>query len=148
MSSVLRNKALQHLARRDHARGELRQKLLPFTEDPSEVDAVLDDFVERGWLSDTRFAEQWVFYRSARYGPQRLRAELQQKGVANDIISTVMEEHGDDELAQARALWRKRFGSPPQNPKEKNKQLRFLISRGFSVSVIYKVVGGAEDDDF
>ncbi|MEJ2792917.1 recombination regulator RecX [Iodobacter sp. LRB] len=147
MTTVLRNKALQHLARRDHSRGELRLKLLPFADDPSEVDAVLDDFIERGWQSDTRFAEQWVFYRSQRYGPQRLRAELQQKGVSSDIISSVMEEHGNTELEQARALWRRKFGSPPKDPKEKNKQLRFLISRGFSVSVIYKVVGG-EDEDY
>lgn len=147
MSSVLRNKAVQHLARRDHSRGELRQKLLPLALDAAEVEQVLDDLVERGWQSDTRFAEQWVHYRSERYGPQRLRAELQQKGVASDIIAAALDEHGNQELEQARAIWKRKFGSPPQDPKEKNKQLRFLISRGFSVGVIYKVVGG-EDDDF
>ncbi|AZN36372.1 recombination regulator RecX [Iodobacter ciconiae] len=147
MTSALRNKALQHLSRRDHSRAELRLKLLPLTENPDEVDTVLDDFIERGWQSDARFAEQWVFYRSQRYGPQRLRAELQQKGVSGEIISAVMEEHGNTELEQARALWHKKFGTVPRDIKEKNKQLRFLVSRGFSVSVIYRVVGG-EDDSF
>lgn len=86
-----------------------------------------------------------MHYRSERYGPQRLRAELQQKGVASDIIAAALDEHGNQELEQARAIWKRKFGSPPQDPM--NKQLRFLISRGFSVGVIYKVVGG-EDDDF
>ena len=143
----LRNKALQLLARREYARVELRQKLLPLTESPEELDALLDDLVERGWLSDARFTEQWVRYRSERYGPQRLKAELRQKGVADELIRETLSEAADDEEAQARALWLRKFGTPPAEQKERARQLRFLAGRGFSLSVIYKVVGGESNDD-
>lgn len=138
----LRNRALQLLARRDHSRAELRQKLLPHTESPTETEALLDDFVERGWLCDARFTEQWVRYRSERYGPQRLKAELRQKGVAEELISSALSEAADDEEAQARALWQKKFGHPASDAKEKARQLRFLAARGFSLSVIYRVTSG------
>ena len=145
----IRNKALQHLARRDHSRAELTQKLLRFDEtyDAAEVDAVLDDFIERGWLSDARFAEQWVHFRSQRYGSQRLRHELREKGVDQDIIEEVLAQYSDLEESQARLVWQKKFSSAAQDQKERGKQLRFLASRGFSLSVIYRIVA-QEDEGF
>lgn len=143
----LRAKALQYLARREHARAELRQKLLPLTENPEEVDILLDDFATRGWLSDTRFAEQWTHQRGSRYGAQRLRQELRQKGVDSETIAHALEDIADTEEARARLVWQKRFGTPPADMKEKAKQLRFLAARGFSLDVIYKIVGGNEDCD-
>ncbi|BCL74843.1 regulatory protein RecX [Jeongeupia sp. HS-3] len=144
---TLRNRALGYLARREYARLELRQKLLPHADgDEASLDAILDDFVSRGWLSDARFAEQWAHFRSQRYGPQRLRAELRQKGVDDNLIDDALANVSDDEYAQARAQWQKKFGSAPQDQKERAKQLRFLAGRGFSLDVVYKVVGGGEDD--
>ncbi|GHD58047.1 recombination regulator RecX [Jeongeupia chitinilytica] len=144
---TLRNRALAHLARREYARLELRQKLLPHADgDEAALDAILDDLVARGWLSDERFAEQWAHFRSQRYGPQRLRAELRQKGVDDTLIDTALEGVADDEFAQARAQWQKKFGAPPQDAKERAKQARFLAGRGFSLDVVYRVIGGSDDD--
>ncbi len=50
------------------------------------------------------------------------------------------------ELDRARAAWAKRFGTPPANPLERAKQMRFLHGRGFSFEVIRRVVAGAQDD--
>ncbi|WP_373975818.1 recombination regulator RecX [Chitinibacter sp. SCUT-21] len=143
----LRNKALQMLGRRDHSRAELEQKLKAHTETPEEIPAILDDFEARGWLSDSRFAEQWTHYRSQRYGQARLKQELRQRGVASDIIEASLEAVADNEEATARRLWRKKFGQAPVDAKERAKQLRFLASRGFSTAVIYRVVSGDVDDD-
>ncbi|QLG87349.1 recombination regulator RecX [Chitinibacter bivalviorum] len=142
----LRNKALQMLGRRDHSRAELAQKLQAFTETPEEIPALLDDFEARGWLSDSRFAEQWTHYRSQRYGLSRLKQELRQRGVASEIIDSSIEAVAEQEEATARRLWLKKFGSPPKDQKERAKQMRFLASRGFSTAVIYRVVSGNSDD--
>lgn len=145
--AALRAKALQYLARRDHSHAELRQKLLPLAGNAQVVDELLEDFAARGWLSDSRFAEQWAHQRSQRYGMQRLRQELRQKGVDNEIIANTLEEMADSEEARARAVWQKRFGTPPADLKEKARQMRFLAARGFSLDVIYKIMDSTWDDE-
>ncbi len=145
----IRNKALQLLARRDHSRKELQQKLSLFYPDLpiEEIDAVLDDFIQLGWQSDDRFAQQWVYYRSQRYGQQRLRHELYEKGIANEIVEHALNEVLSGEAAAARIIWQKKFPNPPTSINERAKQLRYLDSRGFSLSVIYAIVGEVNDEE-
>jgi len=38
------------------------------------------------------------------------------------------------------ALWQRRFGTPPANDREKARQIRFLQSRGFALSAIFKLL--------
>ena len=54
-----------------------------------------------------------------------------------------------DELADATALWARRFGIPPADDREKARHVRFLVSRGYSASVAYKVLraAGARTDE-
>ncbi|MBE9610808.1 recombination regulator RecX [Chitinilyticum piscinae] len=146
---TLRNKALALLARREYSRAELRQKLLRAAgEDGAElVEQVLDDFKDRNWLSDERFAEQWASQRSARYGQNRLRQELRMKGVTGEVLENALAEHAQDETAAARRLWQKKFGAPPADARERARQLRFLLGRGFSSDVAYRVIGGSGDWD-
>lgn len=144
-TTELRARALQLLARRDHARAELRQKLLAHGEEES-IDALLDDFTARGWLSDERFAEQWTHQRSQRYGAQRLKQELRLKGVADDTIATTLEELADSEAARARAVWARKFGQLPADAKERARQARFLASRGFALDLVYQILGGNDED--
>lgn len=141
----LRSKALQFLARREYARAELQQKLLQYTENPEEIEPLLDDFARRGWLSDTRFAEQWAHQRGARYGAARLKQELRQKGVAEETISNALEEIAGSEEDRARAVWQKKFGVLPADINERAKQLRFLAARGFSFDIIYRITGSCEE---
>ncbi|GAB7126833.1 hypothetical protein JCM19000A_13400 [Silvimonas sp. JCM 19000] len=144
----LRNRGLRLLARREHSRGELHSKLKPYTPDEETLNALLDDFEERKWLSDERFAEQWTHFRSERYGSRRLAAELRQKGVATEVINEALDQVRDGEAERAHALWQRRFGQASDDPKERNKQLRFLAARGFSPAIIYRIVGGNMDDEF
>ena len=53
-----------------------------------------------------------------------------------------MEQLKDTELSRAQEVWRKKFGRPPEDPQEKAKQLRFLITRGFNAEVVRRVVKG------
>lgn len=141
----LRARALLLLSRRDHARAELRQKLLPHTETPEEIEPLLDDFAARGWLSDTRFAEQWAHQRGQRYGAQRLKQELRMKGVCDETISATLDEISDSEEERARTVWQKKFDAPPANLNERAKQARFLASRGFSLDLVYKIIGNNDE---
>jgi len=141
----IRQRALGFLARREYSRLELKRKLAPHTEDEAEVDALLEDFQTRGWLSEARFTEQLIHARRAKFGTQRIVQELREKGVGEDAIGAALPELKDSELETARAVWAKKFGQVPADAKEKAKQVRFLASRGFRMDVIFRVVGGDED---
>lgn len=151
-SLSLRAWALQYLARREYSRAELRGKLLPHVQveedceqsfdssGPVNLDALLDDLTARGWLSDERAATQLVHAKRSRFGTQRITHELRQKGIAENLISVALPQLKETELAAAREVWKKKFGTAPQDEKEKARQVRFLQSRGFSLDVVFKVL--------
>lgn len=87
-------------------------------------------------ISDARFAESFVRAKvSAGWGPVRIERELSRKGVEPADVPGWPEEFvgaGDDVSARAReALERKRVPEKNAYPK----LVRFLVSRGYSLSV-------------
>jgi len=139
----LRVRAMQYLARREHSRGELRQKLQPHVQEGEDLDAVLDELEKRNWLSDARAATQLVDAKRSRFGSQRIAHELRQRGVGEELIAAAMPELKASELQSAREVWQRKFGKHPLDSKEKARQMRFLQSRGFSTEVILKVLRSA-----
>jgi len=144
----LRARALQYLARREYSRAELRGKLLPHVQadldfeqaSTANLDALLDDLTARGWLSDLRAATQLVHLKRSRFGTQRITHELRQKGIAEELIDAALPALKESELEAAREVWQRKYSSPPKDPKEKAKQMRFLQSRGFSIEIILKLL--------
>jgi regulatory protein len=136
----LRARALRHLARREYTRQELAQKLAPHAEFQEDIERVLDDFTQRGWLSEKRAAEQIVHARRGRYGLARIRRDLETKGVSSDVVGDTVAALRDGELDAARAVWRRKFRAPPVGAAERAKQARFLLGRGFSSEVITKLL--------
>ncbi len=130
------------LSRREHSRKELREKLLEFEENAEIVDATLDDFEKKGFLSDERFAEALCRARSKRYGNFRLAVELREAGVASDIANRAIEALAP-EVERAKEIWERRFGTVPEDEKERQKQIRFLANRGFSFDTIGRVLDSA-----
>jgi regulatory protein len=141
----IRERALGFLSRREYSRLELKRKLAPHAEDEHEVESLLDDFATRGWLSEARFAEQIVHARRSKYGAQRIVHELKEKGVSADTVAAILPDLRESELETARAVWSKKFGTLPQDARERAKQMRFMMSRGFSSSTIGKVLQGNGD---
>lgn len=142
----LRARALRHLARREHTRHELTLKLAPHAESEAEIAGILDDFTQRGWLSEQRAAEQMVHARRSRYGMARIRRDLEAKGVDAGVVSITMATLKEGELEAARAVWRRKFRVAPADAAERAKQARFLLGRGFSTEVITKLLRGLAKD--
>ena len=140
MELTLKARALRYLARREHSRLELAHKLGPYTESPRQVEDLLDELQRRGWLSEQRVVEQMVHARRAKFGAARIVHELREKGIADELIEEALPQLKQSELEAARSVWQKKFGKPPENAKERAKQMRFLQSRGFGLEVIGKVL--------
>ncbi|KAB2317819.1 recombination regulator RecX [Betaproteobacteria bacterium SCN1] len=137
----LRERALGYLARREHSRSELTRKLEAAGFASEAVEPVLDEFEEKGWLSDRRFAESWIADHRARHGRIRLAYDLRQRGVNETLIETALAANPDGELERARLVWEKKFGIPPRDPAEKARQMRFLQGRGFAPEIIRRAMG-------
>jgi len=130
--------ALRALARRAHARVDLRRRLVKRQHPPAAVEAALDRLALRGLLDDRRFAEQYAALRATRgKGPARLLRDLQAQGVerrtAEHAVRQALEEEGIDPEVEARAVAAKRArqlaGLPV--PVRKRRLLAFLVRRGY-----------------
>jgi len=142
MGESLRARALKLLARREHTRSELARKLAEEEGDPGAVEAVLKELEARGWLSESRVAEQLVHSRKSRYGARRIEHDLRERGVAEEAVSAAVAGLKEGELERARAVWQRKFKHPPGNAAERARQVRFLQGRGFELDVIFKVIKG------
>lgn len=142
----LRVQALKFLARREYTRVELKARLESEDTDAGELEALLDEFSKRGWISETRVVEQVTHARRARYGSRRIRQELETKGVPDELISEAMQDLKETDLAAARGVWQRKFGRAPQNANERARQVRFLQSRGFPLDLAMRVVREAGQD--
>lgn len=143
----LRQHAVSLLARRDHARAELRLKIRRKFGDVEALEPVLDWCEEHDFLNDRRFAGFFVRSRIERgQGPLRIRAELQQRGVSGPLIEEALGEAGCDWFALAREVRQRRFRAPPADSREKAKQLRFLQSRGFDAEQSFYALDADGED--
>jgi regulatory protein len=156
----LRQRALEYLGKREYSYAELGQKLRSYAlkdgleEDESfdessaseQVTDILEDFKKRGWLSDARFTEQIVHARSHKFGASKIANELREKGVSSELIEAAVEQVKENELENAKNIWRKKFKTIPASRDEWARQARFLQSRGFGFDVIKKVLNTKLDD--
>ena len=120
------------LSLREHSRFELERKLLRRYEQVT-VQQVLQNLARQGLQSDDRFAEQYVYSRRNKgYGPLRIRAELIEKGVAEELIAVWLDVPEQDWRVLMLKTAEKKFGTaPPADRREMAKRGRFLSSRGF-----------------
>ena len=139
-------KAMKLLARRDHSVNELIYKLKPFY--PSgEVNAVISRCLDENWLNDSRFAESYIRSRSGcGYGARRIAMELQQKGIASDVIQQALKEVAVDWHALLLRLLERRQPLPA-DPSERIRLQNMLLRRGFSPEMIQRCFSLAEKQD-
>lgn len=141
----IKDKALKLLSRREHSRLELRQKLLRRDFNFSEIEPVLDELAERGYIDDERFAEEWIHSRknSRPRGRFLIRAELKEKGVSSDIIEDKLNSMiaPSEEVEMAVELARKWLRGKDRDQKSiENKLSRYLYRKGFSRDIIRDVI--------
>ncbi|RRJ85082.1 regulatory protein RecX [Aestuariirhabdus litorea] len=136
-SADIRRAAMNLLARREHSRQELFEKLQRrFSQEL--VDPELDRLADENLQSDERFTESFIRSRLARYqGPARIRGELRQRGVQEALYERVLSGIPVDWFALLAELNQRKFaGAPAANAAEKARRIRFFQYRGFSFDQI------------
>ena len=152
MLEKIRRHALYLLARRDHTRQELWQKLSRKDYPKPDIDSVLTRLEEAELINSARFAENYTHYRRRKgYGPKRIIMELQAKGVDEAVIAEHVEITDNAWFAELSTIWHKQFkGRLPADQKNYGRQMRFLYNRGFTqdqINKLFKQIKLTDDDD-
>jgi regulatory protein len=142
------NKALGLLARREHSRRELRQKLGRSGYVGEEASEALDRLGAQHYQDDDRFAEVLIRSRTAQgYGPMRLRAELKSHGLPDARIRSLLDAVEVDWTEAAAAQLRRRYGTGgTSDPSERARRAQFLLRRGFPAATVRDVTHADVDD--
>jgi len=138
--------ALRAVARRAHARFDLRRRLLQKQHPPHAVDGALDRLSVVGLLDDAQFAADYAAAKARRgRGAARLIGDLLAQGVDRRLAETAVRAlaaEGIDPAAAVRALAEKRAkqlaGLPPVV--RKRRLVAFLVRRGFDGSDIRSAI--------
>lgn len=142
----IKEKAYRYLAGRAHSEKELRDKLLRKGFEETQVDGVMAELKEVGYLDDARFACTFAQsrLRNKPMGAFLLRRELQQKGVAGPLIDEAIKDAyaGVDEEELAADLVRRRASRyrDLEQDKRKKRLYDFLRRRGFRWDVVRRVI--------
>ena len=132
------DQAIKLLARREHSARELTRKLAARGHDRDDIARALEALQRQRLQSDERFVAEYVRSRRERgFGPVRIRAELQERGVDRALLADLPQD-GEAQWRQCCTEVRaKRFGAEPvQNAKERARQQRYLAYRGFTAQQI------------
>ena len=134
------------MSRREASRAEFIAKLIAAGYVKTEVEGAADWCQSQGFLDEGRYVEGAARRLSSKYGTSRVVRALRDKGVTEQAIADVTPDLKENELAQARAVWIRKFREPPADANAKSKQIRYLQSRGFSFDIIKQVIRGTEDE--
>jgi len=141
--------ALRALARRAHARFDLRRRLLQKQHQPPAVDGALERLSAVGLLDDALFAADYAAAKARRgRGPARLVHDLQAQGVdrriAEAAVRSSLAAEGVDPAQAVRELAEKRAKQLAGLPAvvRKRRLVAFLVRRGFGGAEVREVVEG------
>jgi regulatory protein len=100
----------------------------------SIVERIFNRLVERGYVSDEKFARWWVENRNLKKGAslRKLQAELRAKGVESTIIEATLHESSrtdEEELQKIIAKKRRRYD-------DEQKFMQYLVRQGFSYDAV------------
>jgi regulatory protein len=142
----IRERAFRLLGFRDRSVQEMRERLLRLGFDAARIEETIAELVADQTLDDRRFSRAFTddYTNLKPKGNQYLRRELKHKKVADEIIEEVTA--GRDEKAMIRRLLADKLRSlDRRDPKQRQKIVRYLAYRGFSLSAILDVLEGRDE---
>lgn len=125
---------------------EIKTKLYRKGATESQVELIIKHLVARNFLNETRFVEAFVQGKSRikQWGAQRIKSGLIAHHISEPLINQALASLSklDAQANLQRWLQKKQnsLKSDEEGPKKRAKIIRFLLSKGFSLDEILKVV--------
>ena len=136
----LKGRALRYLAAREHSRAELERKLKVHEQTPGQLAQVLDELQAKDFINEARVVESVINRRASRFGAARIKYELQNKGLGAQAVAAAVQRLKASEAERVEQVWQRKFGVPALDAAGQDRQMRFLLARGFSADAIKRVL--------
>lgn len=141
-----KEKALRLLEFRSHSEKELTDKLRRAGSIDEDIEKILEFCREYGFVNDELYAKRKArdLQNLKKYGRRRIRLELNQKGIAADLIELAIEELDGDDEDRLYPLVEKKLGGN-FDKKNTDKCIRYFMYRGYDLSDIKSCIERAEN---
>jgi regulatory protein len=133
----------RYLGFRDRTVLEVRRHLESKRVEPDTIEQTVAELAELGYLDDARFAQRFVEDRRMldHWGNERIERKLLSSGVAADLVAAALAEREDGgELEAARTVLARRFRTPPETDRDRERALGFLVRKGYELEVAYDAI--------
>ncbi len=136
-------RAYRFLAPRDRTIAELRRHLDRAGLAPGLIDACVSELVEQRYLDDERFARRFTEDRRTLdgWGRERIRGRLLALGIAAECAERMTGgRDGEEELAAAIELLRRRLRGAPTDERGRGRALGLLVRRGYELELAHDAI--------
>lgn len=139
-------RAMNLLQKREYTTKQLRDKLEQGFYPEKVIEQAISYVASYHYIDDLRYATQYIIFHEESRSKRRIEQDLLQKGITKEVFQkawiTWEEEGGhQNEEEQIRKLLRKRKYDPSKaDYTETQKQMAFLVRKGFSVETIRRVL--------
>jgi regulatory protein len=141
---AVRTWMLHLLGNKSYSIAQLRKKAMSAGYVESMVEEIIQEFIVRGWLNDEEFARAFVRDKTKfqKWGPNKIRQQLQQNGVSSHFIGLVLQDEIDPadqkDLVVSLVLKRKQhFLRETDKNKRKKKIIDYLLRKGFDHNSVF-----------
>lgn len=143
----LRARALEWLLNRPHSEREFRDYLYKKKVEPEQIEALRNEFTEKGYLDNAKFAAWFTELQTRRGKSNRaIRTELFKKGIGREAADETLEAGAGDETLRLKAMIeKKRKLSRYKNDTEK--LAKYLTSQGFFWQDVKKALKVNSDEE-
>lgn len=138
-------KALYLLEHRAHSKKELADKIARAEFDREAAQQAAERMEELGLVDDEQYARrlaQELFTRK-KFGVRRVKQELRQKGIAEEIIQLVLDEFSTEQEESAekiRAILERKYPAAWEDEKIRRRAIAALQRYGYSMEDIFDVL--------
>lgn len=135
-------RAMHLLERQDRTERQLYDKLKENGYPEVCIESAISYVKRYHYIDDFRYASAYIRYRQEKKSRQKLKLELQAKGIARDVIEEALEEEyvSDDQNKILELLQKRRYSFENADTAEQRKNYQFLLRRGFQSSDILRVM--------
>lgn len=135
-------RAMHLLERQDRTERQLYDKLKENGYPEVCIESAISYVKRYHYIDDFRYASAYIRYRQEKKSRQKLKLELQAKGIARDVIEEALEEEyvSDDQKKILELLQKRRYSFENADTAEQRKNYQFLLRRGFQSSDIIHVM--------
>ena len=135
--SKARDYALNVLSSKSISSAELTKKILQKGYADIIASEVISELSELGYIDDEAYANLFLEYCTEKmWGKKKIRFEMKQKGLSDEIIENTLLDFNDDDCleAMAQTIISKYGHEDITDIKIKNKIIRYFVSKGFDFS--------------